>query len=226
MPELTSQAQRLTTALHLDGKRVRVEVCGELDLDTGERLRNCLHKALSDSVQGVELDLSGVSFCDCDALDILLSLRQRALKQGKTVVVRISGGAVDRLVTVTDPRAMFADSGADGQDTAARHTQDAEASVERDEDLRTEIAQLRRAMHTRPTIDLARGILMASFGLDSEDAWAVLVAVSQNTNTKLHSLAGSLVAAVKGDPLPEGVREQLSAAVAKVDSTAGTPQLR
>ncbi|MGC9539667.1 ANTAR domain-containing protein [Streptomyces sp. UG1] len=98
--------------------------------------------------------------------------------------------------------------------------------MEREEDLRTEVAQLRRAMHTRPTIDLARGILMASFGLEAEDAWAVLVAVSQNTNTKLHSLAGTLVATVKGDPLPVEVREQLSSAVARVNSTARAPQLR
>ncbi|MBT2676182.1 ANTAR domain-containing protein [Streptomyces sp. ISL-14] len=101
-------------------------------------------------------------------------------------------------------------------------TQDMETSEGADYDLRIEVAQLRRAMQTRPTIDLARGILMASFSLSSEEAWMVLVAASQNTNTKLHSLAGDLVTAVKGDALPEAVQEQLSSAVARVNSGAET----
>jgi hypothetical protein len=71
-------------------------------------------------------------------------------------------------------------------------------------------------MQTRPVIDLARGILMASFGLSAEDAWTVLVLASQNTNIKLHHLARDLVEAVDGDALSESVQEQLAAAVAKV----------
>ncbi|WP_435214579.1 ANTAR domain-containing protein [Streptomyces sp. bgisy034] len=216
-----------------DGDRVGVEVRGELDLDTGERLRGALREALRRSARGVDLDLKGVTFCDCAALNILLALRLRALKQGKTVVIRASGAAVDRLLALTRTRELFAAPDADGQDPAAREGRGA-AQVSEDfvEDLRIEVAQLRRAMQTRPTIDLARGILMASFGLSSEDAWTVLVEASQNTNTKLHTLAGDLVTAVHGDPLPEAVREQLSSAVAKVDSAgsarsvAGASRLR
>lgn len=69
-------------------------------------------------------------------------------------------------------------------------------------------------MQTRPTIDLARGILMASFGLSPEAAWSVLVRTSQNTNTKLHDLAQDLVSTVHGTELPEQVQQQLAAAVA------------
>lgn len=210
-----------------DGDRVRVEVRGELDLDTSERLRGALRQALRHSVRGVDLDLKGVTFCDCAALNILLALRLRALKQGKTVVIRVSGAAVDRLLALTQTRELFAAPDADGQDAAARDGRGA-AQVSEDfvEDLRIEVAQLRRAMQTRPTIDLARGILMASFGLSSEDAWTVLVEASQNTNTKLHALAGDLVTAVKGDPLPDAVREQLSSAVAKVDSAGSAGSAR
>ncbi|MEU6660009.1 ANTAR domain-containing protein [Streptomyces sp. NPDC046821] len=84
------------------------------------------------------------------------------------------------------------------------------------QDPSTELAQLRRAMQTRPVIDLARGILMASYGLSADDAWQVLVSVSQNTNTKLHRVAGDLVDSVTGDPLPEQFQELLAATVAKV----------
>ncbi|MET7601974.1 ANTAR domain-containing protein [Streptomyces avermitilis] len=80
-------------------------------------------------------------------------------------------------------------------------------------DLRLEVGQLRRAMQTRPVIDLARGVLMASFGLSAEDAWTVLVTVSQHTNTKLHQIAEELVDTVQGAPLPEPLQRQLAEAV-------------
>ncbi|QDN63251.1 ANTAR domain-containing protein [Streptomyces sp. RLB3-17] len=71
-------------------------------------------------------------------------------------------------------------------------------------------------MQTRPVIDLARGVLMASFGLSAADAWNVLVEVSQHTNTKVHHVAEDLVGAVNGDPLPDPLRQHVSVAVAEV----------
>jgi hypothetical protein len=68
-------------------------------------------------------------------------------------------------------------------------------------------------MQTRPVIDLARGVLMASFGLNAEDAWSVLVEASQRTNTKLHHLAHELVGAVNGAPLSDRLQQGISAAV-------------
>lgn len=211
----------LATAVRPDGDRVVVKVDGELDLDTSERFRSVLREALNRSVGGVDLDLEGVTFCDCSALNILLTLRHRALEQAKTIAVHPTSEAVDRLLTLTGTQALFAGPGPDSRDTPAQHDQDTHMSEGADHDLRIEVAQLRRAMQTRPTIDLARGILMASFSLSSEEAWTVLVAASQNTNTKLHSLAGDLVTAVKGDALPDAVQEQLSSAVARVNSSPG-----
>lgn len=84
-------------------------------------------------------------------------------------------------------------------------------------------------MQARPTIDLARGILMATFGLSAEAAWTVLVTASQTTDTKLCHLARDLTGAVDGTPLPEAVRQQMAATVAKVQdgspmSTGGVPE--
>ncbi|MEV0599550.1 ANTAR domain-containing protein [Streptomyces sp. NPDC050315] len=92
-----------------------------------------------------------------------------------------------------------------------------------EQELRTLVAQLRRAMQTRPTIDLARGILMASFGLSPEAAWDVLVAASQNTNTKLHRLAGDLVGTTQGSTLSDAVHHQLRVAVAKAHTPPPSP---
>lgn len=89
--------------------------------------------------------------------------------------------------------------------------------------LPTEVAQLRRAMQTRPAIDLARGILMATFTLSPEAAWSVLVSASQNTNIKLHRLAQDLVNSVQGAALPEAVQGHLGAAVAKARAAPTVP---
>jgi hypothetical protein len=79
-----------------------------------------------------------------------------------------------------------------------------------------EVVQLRRALETRDTIDLARGILMAVFALSPVEAWNALVRTSQNTNTKLHRTARRLVDSCTGAPVPPCTRERLSAAVAEV----------
>ncbi|WP_371649619.1 MULTISPECIES: ANTAR domain-containing protein [unclassified Streptomyces] len=86
-----------------------------------------------------------------------------------------------------------------------------------------ELGQLRRAMESRGTIDLARGILMAAFAISPEDAWSALVMTSQNTNTKLNRLARQVVDSAGGDPLPKGIQKQLSVAIAKLATAGGAP---
>lgn len=210
-----------------DGDRMTVTLWGELDLGS-RRLLPDLHDILTLSGSGIDLRLDAIGFCDCSGLNMLLDLRMRALDQGKTVTLRSSGLAVERLLCLTGTRELFSDSGPGAGGTtpsAARIASPREEAVRpagfgtapregADQELRTEVAQLRRAMQTRPTIDLARGILMASFGLSPEAAWSVLVRTSQNTNTKLHDLAQDLVSTVHGTELPEQVQQQLAAAVA------------
>ncbi|KDN79061.1 ANTAR domain-containing protein [Streptomyces olindensis] len=196
-----------------DGDRMLVTLWGELDLG-GRRLLPDLYDVLTLSGSGVDLYLDSVGFCDCSGVNVLLDLRTRALDQGKTVVIRSGGRAVERVLDLTGTRELFTDADrADGDGPRAHADQDR---------LLTEVAQLRRAMQTRPTIDLARGILMASFSLSPEAAWSVLVRTSQNTNTKLHHLARDLVGTVHGSTLPEQVRRQLAAAVAGTGARGGT----
>ncbi|MFD8305850.1 ANTAR domain-containing protein [Streptomyces sp. NPDC059690] len=197
-----------------DGDRTLVTVHGELDLG-GTGLRTALGDVLDRSDAGLDLDLAAVRFCDCGGLNILLDLRRRALAQGKAVGVRSCSPPVARLLELTGTRELFALSGTGGP----RDEPVAEAPVRRanaDQELRTEVAQLRRAMRTRPAIDVARGILMATFGLSADAAWAVLVTASQHSNTKLHQLAQDLMEAVEGAQLSGAVRQQMAAAVAKV----------
>ncbi len=62
----------------------------------------------------------------------------------------------------------------------------------------------------RPVIDLARGVLMASFGCATENAWHVLVTVSQNSNVKLQAVADAVVASAGGtQPMPADLQSRL-----------------
>lgn len=58
---------------------------------------------------------------------------------------------------------------------------------------RTRSAQV-RAMETRTTIGQAQGILMERFGIDADQAFAVLRRYSQHANQPLRDLAGQIVA--------------------------------
>ncbi len=190
---------------------VIVKVCGELDVDSEELLRSVLEDSVSRCARRVELDLSGVTFCDCSALNLLLAAGRRAARQGKLLTMRASSPAVHRLLVKTDTWPLFA--GTQPMEDALNEGQ---------EDLRNEVAQLRRAMRTRPVIDQATGILMATFSLSAEDAWAVLVATSQNTNTKLHQIAEELLTAIHGEPLPDTLQTHLAAAVNELRDTTAT----
>ncbi|GCD42061.1 ANTAR domain-containing response regulator [Streptomyces paromomycinus] len=113
-----------------------------------------------------------------------------------------------RLATVPSARRAKTAEASDGPDEAARSRD--ETVVDQ---LRAENAQLRQALDSRPVIDQARGILMATESCTAEQAWDILRQTSQHTNTKVYEVAGEVVASATGTAAPEPVRTQLQAAV-------------
>ncbi|MGW4194979.1 STAS domain-containing protein [Streptomyces sp. NPDC005004] len=89
------------------GSRNRVTVRGELDLVSGDRIRARLVEALTASPHRLELDLSGLTFCDCAGLNVLLELRHRALRQGKAVTIQAASPEVERLLDLTGAQELF-----------------------------------------------------------------------------------------------------------------------
>jgi anti-anti-sigma factor len=226
--------------LHVDaaGDRFVVTVRGELDLDSGPLLQQTLNKALDRATDGIELDFAAVDFCDCSALNVLLDVRSRARMAGKQVILRVTSRAVQRLLTLTGTLPLFTEGrpgvdgvteghpGVDGHPAsaapAARPHPSAEPVEPSRDSLATENAQLHRAMQTRAPIDLARGMLMASFRLTPEQAWHVLVTTSQHSNTKLHRIADALLQSADGRaPLPAPLAGHLAAAVQTHAGPAG-----
>ncbi|MDQ0596171.1 hypothetical protein QF037_000516 [Streptomyces canus] len=80
------------------------------------------------------------------------------------------------------------------------------------ESLQKEIEQLRHAMSTRPVIDIACGILMAGWSCTPEEAWEVLVRVSQHSNAKLRDVAEAVMATARQEPMPAHLQEHLASA--------------
>ncbi|MFC8536680.1 ANTAR domain-containing response regulator [Streptomyces sp. NPDC057249] len=72
--------------------------------------------------------------------------------------------------------------------------------------LRTEVAQLREALAHRPVIDQARGMIMVLGRCTADEAWTVLVTVSQHNNVKLRTVAEQLIATTSGRPLATPIR--------------------
>jgi GAF domain-containing protein len=60
---------------------------------------------------------------------------------------------------------------------------------------------LREAMRSRAVIEQAKGILMAARGLHSDDAFDVLVQLSQTRHIKVRKLAAQIVSQASGHPV-------------------------
>ncbi|MEU0677111.1 ANTAR domain-containing protein [Streptomyces sp. NPDC006172] len=80
-------------------------------------------------------------------------------------------------------------------------------------ELLEEKEQLKHAMESRPVIDMARGVLMAGLACEPEEAWEVLVTVSQHANIKLREVAEAVTSAASGKPMPELLEKHLAIAV-------------
>ncbi|URN12380.1 ANTAR domain-containing protein [Streptomyces radiopugnans] len=80
-----------------------------------------------------------------------------------------------------------------------RHLAQAAYDLRRYRELEREAAQLRRAMRSRATIDQAIGIVQAERRCGPEDAFQILVTISQRTNTKLRDIAAGLVSLAETD---------------------------
>jgi len=66
-----------------------------------------------------------------------------------------------------------------------------------------EIDQLREALTTRASIDQAKGILVARYGVDPDEAFRRLVKMSNDSNVRVAEVASALVyAAVGGGSRP------------------------
>ncbi len=89
--------------------------------------------------------------------------------------------------------------------------------------LERENAQLRHAVDSHARVDQAIGVLIAIRRLAPTAGFEVLREVSQHTNTKLHTVAETVIAWALGQPLPEPAGRQLDAALQRCSHQQNAP---
>lgn len=71
------------------------------------------------------------------------------------------------------------------------------------------VRQLEQAVVSHAVIDQACGVLMALSRCSPDQAWKLLVSLSQNSNIKARVVAEAIVAYAQGEQLPDAVRRCL-----------------
>ncbi|MCX5386835.1 STAS domain-containing protein [Streptomyces sp. NBC_00083] len=107
----------------------RVTLAGELDLDTAPLVRAAVVTCLAEHPTSLCLDLTGVSFCDCAGLGVLLRARVSALRAGVPLVVEGMGTQPARLLALIGGEGIFTQrtSGTGAETSRATETAPADA---------------------------------------------------------------------------------------------------
>ncbi|MFP5071252.1 ANTAR domain-containing protein [Pseudonocardia nantongensis] len=88
-------------------------------------------------------------------------------------------------------------------------------------ELQRRIEGLTQALRTRDVIGQAKGVLVSHYGISDEDAFALLVRLSQHTNTKLHTIATALLARIRRDgPAPAEHCQRVTTCLARLAEDA------
>ncbi|CAM5278018.1 ANTAR domain-containing protein [Streptomyces griseorubiginosus] len=194
---LAGQLNALTVEGRVDGTTAVLTPRGNLVHGCADTLSRALAR-LPEGIDRVELDLRGVTFMDTAGLQLLEVLDTYGRRRG--VPVSATGWN-------EQPQRVLKMAGLDPEDPlngpgTRREPVPSVVVLERTQQLdllRTEVEQLRRAIVTRPLIDQARGVLMATHACSSDQAWDILREASQLSNTKLRKVAAVVTAGAVGE---------------------------
>ncbi|MGA5899982.1 ANTAR domain-containing protein [Streptomyces venetus] len=218
-PHLTGGLNPLVISGRVDAERAELTPRGELVHGCAETLARTLAE-LPHTITRVDLDMRDVHFMDTAGLQFLDMLGDYGRQRSLTVTTTNWNGQPRRILELagldtTDPLRSEP-----APDAAAPALGSSVVSLERAERLHVlqeEVEQLRQAIASRPVIDQARGILMATHGCTSDEAWHILRETSQLSNTKLREVAAAVTtsAETNAPPPPPELRTALQRAIAR-----------
>lgn len=78
-----------------------ITVAGELDLDTAPAVNAAMEHCLHEGVLSVDVDLSGLSFCDVSGLNAFLTAAQLSRAAGSTFQLHHPSAVVTRVFELT-----------------------------------------------------------------------------------------------------------------------------
>ncbi|WP_327071160.1 STAS domain-containing protein [Kitasatospora sp. NBC_01302] len=91
----------LTVGLAVIGPVVRIDLSGDLDLDTSPQLAEAVAQALIHRPRVAIIDLSAVDFCDCAGLSALLRVARRVTGESAAFHLERPSAVVRRLLQLT-----------------------------------------------------------------------------------------------------------------------------
>jgi anti-anti-sigma factor len=89
------------------GENALVRLIGELDVAVVPQAEQAIVQAEQERPPLLELDLSALAFMDSTGLRLLLNARQRALQDGRRLLLRRGPNAVQRVFEVTALAPLF-----------------------------------------------------------------------------------------------------------------------
>jgi anti-anti-sigma factor len=100
MTTLTATKQ-LTVHHHYTRHGPVIALAGEIDLDTAPQLREVLAQALREDLTTLDIDVSGVTFCDCSGLNAFVEAFQQSAAAGGCLRLHHPRPLLCRLVDLT-----------------------------------------------------------------------------------------------------------------------------
>ena len=90
-----------------DRDEVAVVVQGELDMATADALHDAVRVLETSGFGSIVVDLRGIGFIDSTGLQVLISLRNDAKRNGHALTLIPAGPAASRIFDITRTRGLF-----------------------------------------------------------------------------------------------------------------------
>jgi anti-sigma B factor antagonist len=84
-----------------------LRVGGELDVHTAPTLSAAVAQAFGSGATSLEIDATGLQFCDSSGIQVLVQAREQALAGGGTIKLTNARGSVEKVLTVTGLLELF-----------------------------------------------------------------------------------------------------------------------
>jgi anti-anti-sigma factor len=100
--------EQLSIATRVDLGVARVQLAGELDVNTAPLVADQLTRLVAEGVTSVVVDVANLTFVDSTGLRAILAGREKLQAEGASLVLEGASGVVERVLDMTGLRGLLA----------------------------------------------------------------------------------------------------------------------